>query len=287
MLDIKKADQPRWLVILVALVGVVTTLGSTYIGFSTSQTENRLKRSEDERKTIELRTSLQLKVFESVDSTLTAVAGKPNDQETQRRYRAAAALVGGMKIPINDDAFIRGLMQALEIDAPPGNARQEIGRIKFDAEIVDQEAPPPEPKKTSSINDIGHLFVELVLPTANAESLSQPKFDLRGVSIDVFYCTRANDSAGNSARRETAKILFDRLLSLSSRGRLRLRELPESVNSRPGYGLSDNEVRLDPPEKQIADHLAAWANQGVQSLSFKLRQVNATPTPNYLSVFVC
>src|SRR5439155_2730545 len=151
MLDFEKADMPRWLVIVVGVIGALTPLGSTYIGFSTSQTENRLKRSDDERKTIELRTSLQLKLFESVDSTLTSLAGKRSDQETTRkRYRAAAALVAGLGKSIQDNEFIFGLMRALEIDAS-GDARQEIGSIKFDAEIVDQEAPPPEPKKTSSI----------------------------------------------------------------------------------------------------------------------------------------
>jgi hypothetical protein len=98
-------------------------------------------------------------------------------------------------------------------------------------------------------------------------------------NIDLFYC---------EAQRAVAEPLARAVLAArqaGDKGRWRVRSLPESVNQQPGYGVASSEVRFNAPlERAVADvMLARLAAQGVRA---SLRE-SASPTPAYLSVFIC
>lgn len=108
----------------------------------------------------------------------------------------------------------------------------------------------------------------------------------RSWRIDVFWCE------GDTRRQETAKRLIADLVafapSLRERGeaitRIRLRLLSEDTNYIPGYRVVQNEIRYentDANERYVAGLLRERLGS-----AFALRAVRS-PTPTYMSVFVC
>jgi hypothetical protein len=298
-MDLKTADQPRWMVVATGVVGAAATVLSIYTSVAaealkreTASLDARLRVLDDERKDLDQRTNLRIKLFDKVDTTLAAIAEKPRDDEYRRkRYRAATALVGGMKTYVRDDSFIGGLMQALEFDAQSTPAQEDIREIKFDAEISDHEAPPPNVKNSRNpplSQSLQRVDTQSASLFTQALAQGTNELNLNGISVDVFYCTKVSDDAGNAARRGTARILYDALLAIPTRGRLRLRELPQTVNERPAYQIRGNQVRFDKGEEQAPGQLlAAWAGVVTKGPAFQAITVTAAPTPGYLSMFIC
>ena len=99
---------------------------------------------------------------------------------------------------------------------------------------------------------------------------------------DIFWC----ESAGR-AGRELAERLRARLQS-AHLGTVRLRMLPESVNMRPGYQVSEFEIRYDADETSQAEKLARLLDPGLPAGGhFLQRPTSGRRTPHYLSVFLC
>jgi hypothetical protein len=105
-----------------------------------------------------------------------------------------------------------------------------------------------------------------------------------GVSrVDLFWC----ESSGPAARQlmdEVRRLLIRRGFTEAG---VRVRPLPETVNSRPGYNVTGFEVRFETTEQGAADQVQAdirTASSGKQTAA--LHRI-AAQTPGYVSAFAC
>lgn len=98
------------------------------------------------------------------------------------------------------------------------------------------------------------------------------------MSIDVFFC----ESSG-----QIAKELANRLAGLKGEniGRWRVRPLSVTINASPGYQISDNEIRYNPDELEVATNLMEDAKNRA-GITFRLQETTY-PTPGYISAFIC
>ncbi len=119
---------------------------------------------------------------------------------------------------------------------------------------------------------------------------SKPKsikesFDWEDLDYDIFWCERSGEIAKNQAG-----LIANQLKSEGAKGRVRVRELPASVNSKSGYKVSGYTIRMGKSEIRQANALKklseqVLANQGY-STEFNL-QPSRQKTRWYLSAYVC
>lgn len=120
-----------------------------------------------------------------------------------------------------------------------------------------------------------------------------------GWNIDVFWCAGGKESVTYGAAKDLANAIAQQAEGASHQladnltlDRVRLRILPLSIQERPGYPSSGNQVRGERSEQPQMIALANFLNrQTLQSgqrldTPFKYLRVR-TKTPDYLSVFVC
>lgn len=124
---------------------------------------------------------------------------------------------------------------------------------------------------------------------APAAPPGQGRNPLATLKIDLFYCEQDND---NDALRKKAEELAD-AMKLAGAGSWRVRSLPQSINQVPGMMVRSPQVRFNVQENEFAaaKSLSELMQREVQSryrvsASFDTKQVR-TPTPGYLSVFLC
>jgi hypothetical protein len=111
--------------------------------------------------------------------------------------------------------------------------------------------------------------------------------DPRGYDIDFFWCAPSK----NASR---ARVLANRLAASKSIaagapiGRVRVRSMSSAVKSSATYREHSTTVGAELTELQIGERVAALLNvyEGGGD-SFSVLQTGYTPTPYYLSVFVC
>jgi hypothetical protein len=100
--------------------------------------------------------------------------------------------------------------------------------------------------------------------------------------FDCFWC----EGSGVEGRQE-ANALAARIRERLG-GTVRVRILPRSINLRPGYWVSGNEIRYDPAEAALADQLKTLLDPVVsRGGPFTTRRVGSQPTKNYISIFIC
>lgn len=95
--------------------------------------------------------------------------------------------------------------------------------------------------------------------------------------VDIFYVENSNQIL-NYQKAKTLKAALD------DKYEVRVRLLPASVNARPGYNVTANEIRFEQSEKGDADQLkqaiAASGNGGFRD------HISSMSTPDYVSVFI-
>lgn len=98
------------------------------------------------------------------------------------------------------------------------------------------------------------------------------------MSIDVFFCESSGQIAKELANR-VAELKGDNI------GRWRVRPLSATINASSGYQISENEIRYNPDEVEVAKNLMEDA-QNRAGITFRLQETTY-PTPGYLSAFIC
>lgn len=191
---------------------------------------------------------VQLVVYDAVVKSL--------ETADVRRQQVAAALVTSML----DEPLRTSLLNVLRESATP-QVQKEVTRTltaesAFKAEersaVTVRAAPPPK------------------------------GFDWEDFDYDIFWC----ESSGEPAKAVAEKVVAQ-LRQEGAKGRLRVRLLPDSINSRPGYQHSGYVIRYNTNEdkqaqelKRVGDAVLAGAGQFVPGIS-------GQATPYYLSAFVC
>jgi len=106
--------------------------------------------------------------------------------------------------------------------------------------------------------------------------------DWRSYNVDVFWCT----AFGEPAKTGAARVLSS-LQNAGAQGRLRVRELPLSINASPGYQISGLVIRRELLEDAVASGLKQVADRAYRPRGEFAITASRQSTPGYLSVFVC
>jgi hypothetical protein len=242
---------------------ILVTVALAVAGYQLSQTtqasqqavlriEADIKQRTEARLLDESQDKTRLLLFEQVSKSIASPDG--------RQRLAAKALVTTL-VPATDP-YRAGLLGALELDAPAG-VREPLQQ----AAASERTFLAGEQAKAQEIREA-------------QKTPSKAASPLQGFLVDVFHCTGVPGAEG---LLKQAQLIRTRLSEQSLR--TRLRPWSESLNASPGYGVRGSQLRHNNDELPVARTLAALLQQQT-SLAFTLRPV-ATPTPNYLSVFVC
>lgn len=231
--------------VLIPLVTVVTAVLVAVLNSSVANVETQLKASQEQRAERESYQSVDLKIYDKVIASLEA--------KDPQKQLVAQALVNVMA----SDSFRVKLLNVLQKTAED-TVKKEVERIikedKFDAE-----------EKTVVVTK---------------KSIPEKYETWLGYNIDIFWCEDSGDSA-----RQKAELIEQRLLELGAKGRIRIRQLPSSINSRSGYRISGNVIRANNDENQVAAKLLQ-ATTGVLGNEFEILP-SSQPTPGYISAFIC
>lgn len=230
---------------LLAVSSALSTILLAWIGFAVKRQETTSQLALAELTEDRQRLSAERDVNLKVYE---AVVGALQDS-APRRQEIARSLVYAL---VRDSGFQQGLIQALRQEAVPAVQRVIERDIAFDD----------------------------ALRQSRAAALTLPR--RQGVSrIDLFWC-----EAGGDAARQSMESTRDRLVQAGySQEGIRVRNLPASVNARPGYQVSGYQVRFEDDERGVGEQLAGVLGKATAA-SVVLKQIPAQ-TPGYVSAFAC
>ncbi len=110
-------------------------------------------------------------------------------------------------------------------------------------------------------------------------------FDWEDFDYDIFWC----ESSGRAAK-EQAGIIANQMKADGAKGRVRVRELPNSVNAKSGYKVSGYSIRMGKSELRQANALKEMSEEVLDSNGFNadfVLQPTRQRTKWYLSAYVC
>jgi len=173
---------------------------------------------------------------------------------SSRRQLVAHSLVNAMVI---DTVLRGGLLQALLQQATPA-VKESIGvDINFDQATREARTLAAHARPAAS-NRVGR--------------------------VDLFWC----ESSGPDAERVMKAVRSDLLGKGFSQNAVRVRRLPASINSRPGYNVAGYQVRFESEEQQSAELVQQEIAAKLGARGGAVAQVVIeAQTPGYLSAFAC
>ena len=122
-----------------------------------------------------------------------------------------------------------------------------------------------------------------MVPKKNREEASS--YNWGDWDFDIFWCS----SSGPKAEVQ-AKLIGEQLVAEGSKGRVRIRELPDSINAKSGYQVDGYAIRRNSNEKEAATALKLLAEQALEKngnkSTFNL-SLTRQSTPWYISAFIC
>lgn len=213
-----------------------------------------IKKNEADQKAADSARKLTLELYQEVRKVIQAEKMNPREEEAVRVLVESIA----------DDPFRAKLLNALAVGAqsPEVKRKAESSAVFYSEGTWDIASP----YAGGTTYDTGTTQVTAASPFG-------------AFNIDFFYCENTQSSSKVLAEKAVA------LRDAASKGRWRIRLLPETVNSQPGYNVRGNIVRYNPDEKTVAQALIKVLKDKLQ-LSVAGMEI-AYPTPNYVSVFFC
>ena len=233
------------------LVPVVTTV-LAYLVYSLDTSvksfDSQLRTREATRLEVSDDRETRFKIYDAVTKSL--------ESPDVRRQQVAQALVLSMLAA--DDALRSGLL--------------EVFRTQGASEDV----------KANATNAIEESRKFTTQEQAANVGVTLDRTDWRSYNVDVFWCT----AFGTTARTGASQVSSS-LQQAGAKGRLRVRELPASINASPGYQISGLVIRRDVVEEAAASGLKQVVDHAFQpNKEFSITGTRQA-TPGYLSVFVC
>lgn len=232
--------------VIIPVITVLTGLMVAYLNNSVSRVESKLEESKEQRMERESIQNYDLKIYDKVVESL--------ETQNAQRQQVAKALV----IVMASEDLRENLLSVLE-QAGTDTVRRQV------AKIIEKEKEFKTEEKA----------VETLVQTSASGSS-----DWRNYNYDIFWCEKSGKNAEAFAEKVVATLKQN-----GAKGRLRVRPLPETVNSRQGYQISGYVIRANQNELPFAKHLAQQGQQVVGD-EFVLT-FSTQPTPLYLSAFIC
>ncbi len=149
--------------------------------------------------------------------------------------------------------------------------------------VLGQGAEPEVKKEVSKILSEEMRFKEEVSITPDRKEDIQPSYSWEEWDFDIFWCA----SSGAVAKSQ-ATLIAERLVAEKAKGRVRVRQLPESKNAQKGYRVFGYEIRRNSNESEVADALGRLSEGVLKNSKVKFTyRTTAQNTPWYVSTFIC
>ncbi len=220
------------------------------------------------------------------------VVDAQSDRQTRlSRLGGLMALAGLMTHDKSDDSGLdtQGILAVIQSQAD--DYKREIAEASKTATGAEADKLQAQYAQASAIGNSATLalnkiatpakaeptLIESVTGTGPAAAPAAAPNALDATRVDIFWCAGTDQSADALA---TANALYAKRPATSQQP-WRVRALAAERNAVPGYRVSGQIVRFDAAEGRVAERIAQLGG------GFKLQQLSGTPTPGYVSVFVC
>lgn len=209
-----------------------------------------VRKTKEERAERESSQNFNLKIYEIVTKSLEE--RNPQKQETAKAFIVVMV----------DEPLRSSLLNVLK-EGGDSRVKEEIGKIlKEEVKFKRKEALIPQKRKE-----------------VNAS------YDWGEWDFDIFWCT-----ASGAIAKTLATTIGEQLIAEGAKGRIRVRELPDSINAQQGYQIEGFAIRRSANEKTTAEALKKLSERAISETG---RNVTFTVgltrqhTPWYISMFVC
>ncbi|WP_299668361.1 hypothetical protein [uncultured Psychromonas sp.] len=122
-----------------------------------------------------------------------------------------------------------------------------------------------------------------ITPKENAKVT--PSYNWGEWDLDIFWCSTSKEVA-----KHQAEVIGAQLLAEGAKGRIRIRELPDSINAKSGYQIEGYAIRRNTNEQNTAAALKRLAEKSLRLNGVKVEfnlGLTRQNTPWYISTFVC
>jgi hypothetical protein len=254
---------------VVPLISVVTALMVAWLNYSVSERDQRIQGelskitaqvtlNKEEREERESNQQFNLKIYEIVTESL--------EERNAKKQEAAQAFV----VVMVEEPLRSSLLNVLKQGGAP-EVQEKVGQI-LEAE--------------NRFKDAISLQAQVAV-SSDAQVTVPPSYQWGDWDFDIFWCAGSGDAA-----KQQADLIGKQLLAEGSKGRIRIRELPDSINAKAGYQISGYAIRRNSDRRETE---TAGALKNLAETVLDKNGVTATfsvgvsyqNTPWYISAFVC
>lgn len=213
------------------------------------QIESNISESKEQREERESTQNFNFKIYDLVLKSV--------EEKNAQKQEVAKTFI----VVMVDDPLRSSLLKVLEKRGEP-LVRQDVEKT-LNAE------------KSSS-------YTEGTKPTVSGSK--QPSYNWANWDIDVFWCSSSSDKMAELQANKIAK----QIVLEGAKGRIRVRELPDSINAKSGYRVNGYVIRRNNNEREV-EIAKALKTLGDSTLGKDIFTLKTTlqDTPWYVSVFVC
>ena len=153
--------------------------------------------------------------------------------------------------------------------------------------VLKQGGAPAVKRNISKILEAEEKFQTNVATVPEQNRVEDSTYKWGNWDFDIFWCS----TSGAKAKAQ-AQTIGEQLAAEGAEGRIRIRELPESINAKSGYQIDGYAIRRNSNEKEKK---AATALKSLAENALEKSGINATftqsvtrqNTPWYISAFLC
>ena len=247
--------------ILIPLITVGTAAMVAWLNYSVSQVDHDLKQkiakvdlsikeAKDDRDKIKAEREFHFKIYDLVEKSIEA--------NNEKKQEVAKQFV----IVMVDGELRKRLLGVLEKAGTP-NIKKETAELIKKEEVFNSEEQSiyTKPRVSSST------------------------FDWEDWDYDIFWCS----SSGPGAEKQ-AELIMNQLKKENAKGRIRVRELPPSINAKSGYKISGYVIRRSQDEVTQSEALKKLSQKVLSDKNYiaQFREESTNQqTKWYISAFVC
>jgi hypothetical protein len=255
--------------VAIPLISVATAVMVAWLNYSVDERDRKIQAelskinaqvtlNKEEREERESNQEFNLKIYEIVTKSL--------EEKNAKKQAAAQAFV----VVMVEEPLRSSLLGVLKQGGAP-EVQQDVG------EILEAEK-----KYKDEISTQAAMAVSTDTQATITASYRWDKWD-----FDIFWCTGSGVAA-----KQRAGLIAEQLVAEGSKGRIRIRELPDSINAKAGFQISGYGIRRNNnrEETEVAAALKSLAETVLDKNGIKTTfnvGVSNQSTPWYVSSFVC
>jgi hypothetical protein len=151
--------------------------------------------------------------------------------------------------------------------------------------VLKQGGAPAVKRNISKILEAEEKFQTIVATVPEKKRVEASTYNWGKWDFDIFWCS----TSGAKAKAQ-AETIGEQLAAEGAEGRIRIRELPDSINAKSGYQIDGYAIRRNSNEKEAATALKSLAENALEesgSNTTFTQSLTRQSTPWYISAFLC